>query len=227
MPCLSTYMRIASTWATAHHEYFVLSSNFKDFLELSCWCVKRSRRCVTYMCYRHQTKYSLSQSVSQDQVMLYTRDCWPFRLHRLSRVIKISNSAGDMKVCAPATDHLSIKKRQHIKLLRRDNHMDHLSQTFSLFFYSLMMAMIIILRCGDVESNPGPQTSKLTLKSIALCGYQQLVILSLKFVPPKMTMQANAIYKVYGANLWQAYETNENNVARKYQWLVQGVLRVL
>ena len=165
-------MWIASSWTAAHREYFVLSSNFNDFLELSCWCVKRSRMCVTYMYYGHQTKYSLSQSVSQEQVILYTRDCWPFRLRRLNRVIKISNSAGDMTVSIPATDHLSIKKRQYIKLPRRDSQVDYLPQTFSQFFYSLMMAMIIILRCGDVESNPGPQTSKLTQKNIALCGYQ-------------------------------------------------------
>ena len=167
MPCMSVYTLNGSSWIAAHHRY---CSIFEEFLKLSYWSV-RSRICTfTYnICH---WKYILLQSVLQDQMMLYNGDCWPSRLCRLNRVNKISNSIGNTKVDVLSTDHLSSQEKQdYAKFLWRDNQVDLLPQTFPRFFHSLMMAMIVILRCGDVETNPGPQTSKLSLVSIALCGY--------------------------------------------------------
>lgn len=174
MPCLSAYAWIGSSWITAFRKCCMLSGKF---LELSYWCIKRSRLYLAYnLCPGRQIKYTLPQSVSQDQMMLCTSDYSPFRLCRLIRVIRklMFNSAGNS---LPATDHTSML---YIKFLRRDSQVDHLPWTISRF-YSLMMAMIVILRCGDVETNPGPQTSKLTLHCVGVSKICDLFVVKTLF----------------------------------------------
>ena len=106
-----------------------------------------------------QTKYIASfmwkQSLSQDEVLY--RNSRPFKM---CRIIKISKRNNKSLLIA---DHSSCKKWQWSKFLWRwrpnPSQVDYLLQ--KCFSYSLMMAMIIILRCGDIEINPGPKTSKL------------------------------------------------------------------
>ena len=151
------YMYIGTYWSTVCCKNYLSSSN-SEFLELSCCYIKQSRKhdvCVHSGC---QTmcipSFMSKQSPSQDQMMLYTIywHRWHFRLHSFNGVIKISDF---FKVL------ITYQKWRYFKFLWRPNQVHHLLQMFfSQLSHSLMMAMIIILRCGDVEVNPGPQTSK-------------------------------------------------------------------
>ena len=116
-----------------------------------------------------RTKYIASfmwkQSLSLDEVLY--RNSRPFKV---CRIIKVSKRNSESLLIA---DHLSYKKWQRSNFLWRwrpsPSQVDYLLQ--KCFSYSLMMAMIIILRCGDVEINPGPKTSKLKLFSYMNINY--------------------------------------------------------
>jgi hypothetical protein len=156
-----------STWRVCYKNYRP-SNEFEEFLEIYYY-----ERLSTHsnMC-RHlgpQTKSMSSpmwkQSLSRDEMTF----SWPFKLCRLNRIIKVCNLTG---VTVLITDYVSANKWQRSKFLWRwrPNQVDYLLQKcFSQLVYSLMMAMIIILKCGDVEVNPGPQTSKLKLLSRFEC----------------------------------------------------------
>ena len=106
-----------------------------------------------------QTKYIVSfiwkQSLSQDEI--FYGNSRPLKMYR---IIKIPKHNSESLLIA---DHSSGKKWQQSKFLWRwrpnPSQVDYLLQ--KCFSYSLMMAMIIILKCGDIEINPGPKTSKL------------------------------------------------------------------
>ena len=146
-----------SYWSTVCYKNYRPSNRFKEFLEIY------NRRLSTHSdMWRHfgpQTKYILSshmwkQLLSRGEMTYY----WPYKLCRLNRIIKISNRTG---VSTLITDP---KQWQRSKFLWRwrPGQVEYMLQKFySQLLCSLMMAMIVILKCGDVEVNPGPQTSKL------------------------------------------------------------------
>ena len=167
---------IGNSWCIIGCKNCIISGNFEEFYNLSC-CSVQSRIHDVWLCYVCQSKcipsFMCKQSLSQNQ-MSYTiyGHCRPFRLRRLNRIIEISNSTDVLKVYVPIIDHISIQKWRYIKFLWRPSQIEEMF--FSQLLYSLMMAMIIISRCGDVEINPGPQTSKLkfTITLHILCLHQ-------------------------------------------------------